>query len=956
MDLIKSFSEFFNNSFVKDKAYQDFAHINEMATRFHQLNSKPANIDEEDIEFLNQFPHDYWVKAKKARYDMLYQAVKNLHNKRQKEFNQGKIKKQIIDAMNSGNWNDLNEIVPEKNVNWLKHKSASLNKKEKETEAERLSHNYVKNLTPHIEDSNEEIPFVLKGSSDKTVGRKPVTFMAKPFLNRLYHKLETTHGHPFHKDSGLKGVGKYGFDMAEPLDADGKGNVKTDSTSGMKFPTENQIRNRMVDFFNLNSHRIFGNLPDNAEWNIVPGISDTWSVNYIKDQIQKRIESQLRLSGKVYEKESDLRKESVELAKEKIIEMAEKGELKGPPIPGKFPDGIPIKYEGGKLINPPLYLPTVMKDIKTRDEQGNITTVKKAVPIVNPAHYFRELGSQASDYVTDSEGKKQYDPNTGDPIYNVPQDQLRGHEGKFVHVHDDDFVKKKHRATGAIDFNSDTEQSMPITKGDPEWQDAWNKVFEDQKKVLISPSGKKVKTTGAGFYEDIIDGIQRCLRSGVCGGATHHELDMIRNNIEDFHQIVLMKMLNNLGDPKLETSKGRKDFAYTKISTLMQKDQGGGGGSRRRRNKIMRTTSFSAGGDEKDISDELMSKVTGKTTGDFKRKQGNRERDTSGTNTPYNLNNLRQSILQMRQDAVDADQSSEEARQLSQHQSGEEIIDMLRNGINKQIDFKMFLTDTLTSLYQAKGMSASDAKSTSESLVKSWINEDGYKTSEALLNAFQNHPLVKDAIQAASGEEMPVEKGAEESNEQEALKFLQSTLDRMMDAKLPEDEIKAKLLPQPGEQHSKFVQELISQGISERRFTDSPNLGDVIQKEINRRYSDPLKNIVDRRKQGVNPATTATTQVAKVISPAGGGLRSRIDKLKMNNEPHPASTTPIRELLDNKEWMKLSHNNQFLNSQMPNMIAMKRKMLSNLQAVDPSKYPAHHVASAIANLKRSLGE
>lgn len=977
--ITKSFREFFGNSFNQEKAYRDFGarHFKlfyEMAHRFHQMNSVPANFDEDDIEFLSQFPHDYWIKAKQARYQMLFDAVKKLHQVRQEEHGQEKLKQTIINAIETSDFEHLRGVIPDRNILSLQRMGKKMNARERENEAEKLSHDYVKEKTPHIEEPESDVPFELKGSSDRTVTRKPVTFMAKPFLNRLYHKLETTPGNPFHPESGLSGAGKYGLDMADPMDSrtiksqdeDGdETNITVpNSTAGMKFPTDTQIRDRMIDYFNLNAHRMFGNLPDDVEWKPVPGMQDTWSVGYVKEQLQKKIEGQLRVSGEKFEKESDLRKKAAELVKQHIVQMAQAGQLKGPPIPGQFPDGIPIKVEGGKLVNPPLYLPYEMKDIKIRDANGKVTTTKKAVPVVKPAHFFRELGSEESDYEHELDsngqitGKRKYNPDTGEPVYSVPEEKLRGHENQFVHVGDDEFQKKKHRAAGAIDFNADTEQVMHMTKGDPGWDQAWEKIFGDQRKVELDKNGRPVPTgSDSGFYEDIILGINKCLKGSACGGATHHEIEILQHNIEDFHQIVVMKMLNSMSDPSLYSQGGRIAFAYNKVSTIMQKDQGKGGGSRRKRNltQSSRDTSFSAGGDEKNIEDDLMSQLaggSGKIRGRKQRGKGDRQFDTSGMNTPYNLTNMRDALLQMNKDAKEADATSDEAKKLSHRQSGVEIINMLRDGIKKQVDFKIYLTDALANLYQQSGMKKGEAEQAAQSQIKSWMEEDGHKNAESLLGAFQNHPLVQSAIGAAgsdakqnSAQIQPIGK-ENAAKEQEALRFLQSTLDRMEDAGIDQDQIKEKMTPKPGEKYSAFVKELVGQHFG---MNDS-NLLDRVQNEINRRF---------------NLAAPASAQAAREITPRTG-LSDFLNRRKIGENPQnpvsavqsPESGVEPVENLENlfakKDWLSVAHHPHYLKNNSPALVAQKQKLMSHLQANKDKYLPADRHASAIANLQKSI--
>lgn len=1002
--ITKTFRDFFAENFKVEKRTNLFC---EMAVPFHK-ETKPANFDKDDLEFLSQFPHNYWIKAKQARYQMLFDAVHKLHKDRHETHAQGELKNAILKAMATGVWDHLKGVVSDRNIAWLMRNVDKMNDREKEMDAEKLSHEHIRQSTPHIEEPDGEVAFSLSHPSDWNLPggvKKPVTFMAKPFLNRLYHKLETTPGEAHHPESGLEGRGRYGYDMREPLPArtvqttDEDGDEKEvsipASTAGMKFPTQSQIRDRMIDFYNINMHRILGDLPEEANgqkvrWKQVKGFQDTWSAGYVRDQIQKRIEARLENDaaerGVKYERRSDLRKEAAELAKKQVIEMAKRGELKGPPIPGHptHPDGYPIQVEGpeGKetLVNPPLYLPFVQKPIKRKDEEtGAIKTSFEDVPVVNPSHFFRELGKAEEDYDTDEDGKRKYEMRNGvlQPVYKVPPEKLRGHEKQFVHVSDDEYRKGGdwgHKAAGAIDFNHGTEKELHMTKGNPDYEQRFQQIFGDQ------------ETTPEGFYKDIIQGIRDCF-GDKCGGATAHELGILKKHIEDFHQIVVIKMLQRMGDDQLLTPQGRRTFTYSKVSSIMQKDQGKGGGTRRERalTQSARDVNFQSGGANKDISGELEAQVRGRArdTDDGspgggvtsmrasnKVGKGRRHRDTSGLSTPYNLGDMREALKQMDHDAREADATSGEAKKLSQRDTGNEIIKMLRDGINKQIDFKIFVTNTLTELYQ-QSMTPKEAKQAAEAYVRGWM-EDGIKTAEAMLSAFKQHPLVVAAMQQAAvpadqaGQVQPGTKEAPPgSDEEEAMRFLQSAWERMKSI-MSDDEIKDKLLPKAGQKHSAFVTELIAQ-----QFGGSNNekLMDRIQAEINRRLGvadkpqaaqaakdvdlkdqrAKMRDILAKRKAGagVVPPPTATPDAPKEVVAA--------PPKTVAAPTVPASTEDINAISARKDWVALAHHSEWLRHRYPEALEQKRKVLAWFHANRNSgKFQPHEYDSSVANLQKAI--
>lgn len=931
-----SFRNFFINSFKEEKAYLDFdRHFREMAEPFHVRSHMPANLDEDDIEFLSQFPHEYWKKALAMRHNMLFKKLEELQKNRETKLDKKGLEQKIVKAIETGNWDGLQGVVPERNMRHLSRIGNRLSPNEKIKDAQALVHRYMREKMPHVTDNNDEVSFSFgKGKNSKVI-------MARPFLNRLYHKYETTPGHPFHKESGLEGTGKYGYDMVDPMRIDNKPH----SAAGWKVPTGTQVDSAVKKLLNYNMHRIFGDLPEDVEWLPVPGYKDDSILQHLKDDLIAKLAYEIEKDPRTPSRDVALSQARM-MANERLVDMANKGQLKGAPVPGKFPDGIPVKVEGGKLVAPPLYLPHEPKNIKTVDETGRVNIERKMIPLIKPATFFRRIGDLETDYKMDKDGKRMYDPD-GNPVYNVPDEKRRGFDKSYIHVSDDEYLNgPNNKVKGAgPHINAETEDTLHLTKGDPGWEEAWQKIFASQKTTDIGFNQKgNVYPVGEGpFYEDIVKGIGYC--GSRCGGATAHEMNILRANAESFHNMVVIKMLNNMGDERLHTPEGRRHYSYNKVSTIIQRDQKDGGGSRRLRkfHQQLRNVSLdSGGGEDANIADILMSKIAGNGKLDVDRKRGKGERKLGRSDSstdgdafqPYNITYLRELLSKMQEEAQDADRTSDHALETSRQgiksqKVDEDVIGLLRNGVNKQIDFKLSLTDTLAALYQLSGQSKSDATNTAQSQIKSWI-EEGVQSSEAMLQAFKSLPVVQEAIRRGGGE-VAADTGAQEQDAKQAMQLLQSTMDRMRDANIPEEDIKDKVLAKPGEKYSILVRQLVGQN-----FNNDEGLMNRLQSELNRQY----------RVQAANPIPA--TQAAREITPKA--------QAQPQAQVQNTSIGHLNDLIQSKNWMDVAHHPEYLSSKVPALVAQRRKLLQFLTSKrDSHSYDPQRYESAIRNLEQSLG-
>ncbi len=225
-----TFCDFFQDTFLKEQQFtgfrpNHFKTLYEMARRY-DVTKMPVNFDEDDIEFLQQFPHAFWAKASQQRYNMLFDALEKLHHERRGMGHEA-LAKAIVAAMTTHNWSPLKRLMPDDLVSHMaRHLRPGLvremNPRQIDIEADKLAHEFIKSKTDRVPEHGEaDFTFqandfdVAQGkntSSQRT--RNTVTYVAHPYLNRLYHKLERTKGLPHMPDSGLEGEGKYGYDMA----------------------------------------------------------------------------------------------------------------------------------------------------------------------------------------------------------------------------------------------------------------------------------------------------------------------------------------------------------------------------------------------------------------------------------------------------------------------------------------------------------------------------------------------------------------------------------------------------------------------------------------------------------------------------------------------------------------------------------------------------------------------
>lgn len=251
-----TFKDFLKVNFYNDQVNKNegFSFLVEMA-KSGDIIRKPVLFDEEDdIDFLKQFPQSYYASAMKQRYDMLFDELEKLHKKREMGYEQ--LYQNIYNAISVAT-EDKGDIIWDRkyfqgisNVDFeklkkylkpekLRTKLALKGGADKEVElrdiAKRLAIQlHAKNIEDVLSNEhemdfeftkNERDPLTLQKIGSPS-SKEKVIIKAKPYLNRLYHKLEKTKGRSHSKESGLMGRGKYGFDLFFPermtVDSEGK--------------------------------------------------------------------------------------------------------------------------------------------------------------------------------------------------------------------------------------------------------------------------------------------------------------------------------------------------------------------------------------------------------------------------------------------------------------------------------------------------------------------------------------------------------------------------------------------------------------------------------------------------------------------------------------------------------------------------------------------------------------
>lgn len=559
---------------------------------------KPIKFDQDDWHYLSQFPPRQWKQALHDRYNThLITALKHREKQREDYIQKNDLIDKFFDQFK-------NEGMPEKEA-----------KNRAKIEARKAAKKAIPHSDPEFD--KKTLEFGVPGA-----GGKKHKIDANMNINRLIHKLETEVGDDYHPDIStqhghvLGDKGKYGYDLSgaklsheiKKQEDDG---IIPNSTKGYKAPELAAIGNRLKDWMNHNAHGMYGDLPK-ENWKAVnfgAGVSpqETWTVEKKLDELSKQWVKKLqnqesfsydflpseKLSGPTNIPNKDLQHiEKIKMwakviARDQLLRMADKGELRGPPHPIN-PEGDVIKtikhfdnnkvkqyidknglldkykkiYEneglGKKQLEtkvmaaameeakskiphivdfkyPPLYLP------HTTLANGH------EVPILNPSKFLRKHGEHPTDA-------------------DIPETDRLGHQKDYVEV--PDYQQGSTTIGAALHPNRNTKGKLYLDPTDPAYQEA--------KKKLESSMQMK-----GPYFVDIINGINNAISGEGSGGASELEKTIAKSLMHDLHQAIFIDFLENLRDPKMTDSNERFKRARNFTTSFMQQNLGNG--TRRRR-------------------------------------------------------------------------------------------------------------------------------------------------------------------------------------------------------------------------------------------------------------------------------------------------------------------------------------------------------------------------------------
>jgi hypothetical protein len=937
--------------FLKSKNYLEMA-VPGTGSDLGDVVKKPLLIDKEDIDFLQQFPHDLWNKALHKRYEMLFDALKDLHQERMNQ-DPARLKNKIHHVIKSikagegeGAWSFLEKDLPPETLNRLKNKFTAekisgISDKDLENEADTEAFEHIKAGTERIPGSNEPIEFNLgkKGSA---------SYMAKPYLNRLYHKLERTHDLPHHPESELSpfGIkkGQYGFDLAYPQDSMGK---KT--TRGIQsWPsTERNVGDtgqRIMDnLYNLNQHEIFGKLPPGTHWIQAKRdgspVKDKWIVKQLELDYYKKIYPLIKdkqiddplvkdVDFKNLATESQVRAEAKRLAEKYVVEDIKQGKLKAPAIPGHPEIDRHVRYIDGQIHLPDVWLPAVKQKVtKMVDGKPQEEIVDK--PLVNPTHFFRPLGTHEEDFETDEEGKKtkNYDlGNLADKGLGSPDEKGLP---RYVRVDPEEYKKsgdKGHQAPTAFHLNQNTRGRSFITAGSEDYSDAYESVFGKMKLLHVD---------GYDLYDDIWNGIRKCLGSARCGGAGPIERAAMKSEIPSLHGVVVSEFQKDLRRPDLLTKKGRESRSYAIISPFAQYDLG----NRTRRQRIIdqlkrdisrNTTAAGKSGDSLEIGDALDAQRADKNIGNV---AGSKRLVRGSLSQELTLDVMRSLLRDLDEKAKRADQDSEEGKALmaniknmvNQAISPEQE-EMIKKGLRAKTDLMTQFAYILAQIWVQTGvMDEVGAHKDAEELVSSWVGER--TTAEDLMKKFMSYETIRNYADRQTNvdqnldlqKSLDIKKKMDEDDE--VINFKKYVMNHP-------DAFAKFVLPKDGEKYGILVKNWTKE--NEIKYPIDDHVKSYLQRSLEQELSpggskiQPVENPVP--KNIPFPTTNAEPENKQVAREMGG---------RMFRNPQ-SSSLPFGDVHKSKNFLDILHHPDF----------EKRKF-----QVFPSPKMAHNKIEELKRLK-----
>lgn len=824
----RTFKEFFKINFLIDEAKGLICTkldsiLSEMAIRGDVV-KYPIKYDEDDIEFLSHFHPDYHGQAMHQRYEKLSEALNKLF-KRRVESGLEELEKEIIHAAKTNNWDNLKKLnVPSDYIEeWKKQFSRKNilgwgeNERERESElgenARTVAFEYISQILHHVDEDKEAHDFIFcKNEYDyenqKQIGsnacQEKVIFPVKPFLNRLFHKLERTQGQEHLQGSGLEGkYGQYGFDLFDPitsyrdkntnklLDLSDKTEeekkellkkVKVDKvTLGFKVPDEKQVKDTINEFKRFQAYQMYGEIPAKApngkpiEWH-KSKLQDNFLTKQIQNKYENMFLAQLKNENYKAGDMSEISKRARKLAKEEVKKQVQAGNIKGPPSP-QFPEGQLFTLDKkGEIVAPDLYLPFYRKVITRKvpaaipGNKDEIVQKEELVPFYLPANYFRKLN--INDYELDEDGKFKMDDNNKPILKPEIQKKLTGYDKQFVKVDHHEYSKGRgDYSKGALDITKNTRGQRHLRKGDPKYQENFEKIICAMNRAkLVFGSGRKGKLgleeaprssdsedpcknqadpNKYTVYFDIARGILNCLNSSRCGESTTNDRNALLSDFQSVHDYVYRLMLKNLRESNLFEKEARMQYATNLTGALLQRDWGSGSRRKRLLNSALNS-----------LDKEKTGKKGGVTTG-------------AATVTADDQNKR----IAQRDDATEKPLKRGRGEKITQKVSGSEILSSSMNIDQIHIAQRNFEKDLIANKQKLQAFERFRSQSIDDLLGKIATNVNFFRDMQAyLVLLFTEYKYAKPEREAESQMNAWTEEGKSPEQIFDAFKQLQTKL------------------------------------------------------------------------------------------------------------------------------------------------------------------------------------
>lgn len=879
-----SFKDFFQERyFLSDRKYVDISMPRQMLAEMAvplDIAKKPAKLDQDDINFLQQFPSQYWSQALHQRYSVdLKEALKERQGRREPV--EKKLKDAIYKALLNGQYGPLQNQVSDELFYRLQNSEYAHVKGDEKLAmkaAVNLAELETEKKIPHVnyppQDEGMAAGFRNYQFKKSRRGEEVVDIAARPYINRLVHKLERNRDQEHHPESGLKELGithgQYGYDLYGIQEGD---DHHPHTTRGMQLPPREETSARMSEFLNHNAHSMYGELASGGSdivWKPVGDGRTIYKDNWAWKKVYNKVFSQwvMKLQTaqpgsytlpdgtnippeKGFSIQSQVRAAAHKLAMSEVLEKAEHGTLTGPPIPGVAPNGLPVKVKTikghKKLDAPPLYLPHKKMAVRVKTPHGYSTEMHE-VPLVNPAQYLRQLGTEEDDDTID-------------------QSQLRGYAKDYVHVPHGDYKKAPgYVAGGALHLTHNSAGRQHLDPSDPDYQERKEWIESEMGMTGLDqynqPTSKGDAQSGEFFY-DIIKGIWNCIKS-ACGGMTNHEVEIMRQSVPDLHQMAYQKLMMNLRDEKMDYPRGRRAFARNVASSWAQQDLGSGGGTRRlrrlndeARQANLDATTQSDSGDNLSLFDSIQMRMRDKDAGDTKLKQGEKWRPAGQHQFSYHIDNLRAIISSMEQEAEKVDSDRENAIKLSRQEISDQIAELIGDAITDRAALIFQLQYYLTQLFRSVGLTDNEAENKAQQKIEEYT-VGGKAKAKQIIASFKNDEIIQQILNQPEGEGEQLSMSA-----QDALQRVRGILQQLPPEKLKD--------PATQQMVYQYIQDNVD-------VKDQP----VVKAEADKAFGKSVTPAPAQQKQQAAPAANSQAALEQQVN----GLIGKKDWLGVAKHPY----------------------------------------------------------------------